>query len=67
MDTAFAQIAVDDAQAPPSSEAVAGPKSQPALSERTRRLLLGVAALTLVFLAAAIYHLADNWWYYNPF
>jgi hypothetical protein len=91
VDMAFAQIVMDDAQVPPSSEAVAGPTPQPALperarwieqglwllawslvwlfslSQRTRRLLLGVATLILVILTAVTYHLADNWWYYNPF
>ncbi len=76
VDTAFAQIVMDDAQAPP--ERTRWIKQGLwlltwslvwlfSLPQRTRRLLLGVATLTITFLATVIYHLADNWWYYNPF
>ncbi len=76
VDTVFAQIVIDDAQA--LTERTRWIEQGRwlltwslvwlfSLSQRTRRLLLGVGTLTLVILAAAIYHLADNWWYYNPF
>lgn len=74
VETAFDQIVVNkvssrEVASPPIvvQVPVTGPTPRPATSQRTRRLLLGVATLTLVILAAAIYHLADNWWYYNPF
>lgn len=76
VDTAFAQIVMDGVQAPPERTRWIEQGLWLlawslvwlfSLSPRTRRLLLGVATLTLIILAAAIYHLADNWWYYSPF
>lgn len=37
------------------------------IKQGSQRLLLGVAILALILLTMGIYHLVNNWWYYNPF